>query len=187
MSFLRLSRRSVVVFLALSLLGGACRGAGEGAATPSPSPSATPPGPPQLEVLARVPVGAEPIGIVEGFGSIWVVNSEFDSGGTSSVSRIEPASASVEGNHPGRRRASRGRGRLRRCLGLQLRRRHRLADRPGDERGDRDDRGLRRPEGMAPDDEGLWVVCERAEKSSASIRPPTERDDPSRWVWSPGS
>ncbi len=47
-----------------------------------------------------MPVGGEPIGIVEAFGSVWVVNSEFDSGGTPSVSRIDPASASVEATVP---------------------------------------------------------------------------------------
>ena len=78
MGFLRISRRSVVALLALSLVGVSCGGE-EGGATPSPSPSATPAGPPVLEVVARVPVGGEPIGIVEGFGSVWVVNSEFDS------------------------------------------------------------------------------------------------------------
>ena len=50
---------------------------------------------PQLEILQRVATGGEPIGITEGFGSIWVVNSEFRSGGEPSVTRIDPATGAV--------------------------------------------------------------------------------------------
>ena len=35
------------------------------------------------------------VGIAAAFGSVWVVNSEFDSGGEPSLSRIDPASATV--------------------------------------------------------------------------------------------
>ena len=42
-----------------------------------------------------MPVGGEPIGIAAGFDSVWVVNSEFDSGDEPSVSRIDPAEGAV--------------------------------------------------------------------------------------------
>ncbi len=62
--------------------------------SPSVAPSAST-GPPAAEVLARIPVGGEPIGIATGAGSIWVVSSEVDSGGDPSLSRIDPATAAV--------------------------------------------------------------------------------------------
>ena len=71
-------RLSIVVSLATVFAPiGACGGEEE-PATPTSTPTATSAAPLLLEVIARVPVGAEPIGIVEGFASIWVVNSEFD-------------------------------------------------------------------------------------------------------------
>ena len=61
-------------------------------ATPaSPSPSAIP----TVDAIATVPVGGEPIGITEGFGSVWVVSSEFLSGGKPAVWRIDPATNEV--------------------------------------------------------------------------------------------
>jgi hypothetical protein len=42
-----------------------------------------------------VEVGGEPIGIASGFGSIWVVNSEFLSGEQPSLSRIDTAEGTV--------------------------------------------------------------------------------------------
>ena len=45
-------------------------------------------------------VGGEPIGITEGFGSVWVVNSEFLSGGEPAVYRIDPATNVVTATIP---------------------------------------------------------------------------------------
>src|SRR5215210_4989140 len=92
----RLRRSALASLAALSMLVAACGSEGGGVAASSPSKSPSPADPPLLEVLARVPVGGEPIGIVGGFGSVWVVNSEFDSGGTPSVARIDPGTAAVE-------------------------------------------------------------------------------------------
>jgi YVTN family beta-propeller protein len=179
------SRRSVVPFLVFSSLISACGGAEDGA-TRSSSPSATPAAP-LLEVLARVPVGAEPIGIVEGFGSIWVVNSEFDSGGTPSVSRIEPASASVKATVPVG------------AVPLEIAAAFGAVwvSNSEDDTVTRIDPATNEasatiavcgaPEGMAADDDGLWVVCEESGEVVRIDRPRTERDGRSRWGWSPGS
>ena len=74
--------------------GGATTAAG------APSTSSSPSGPPGVEVIATIPVGGEPIGITEGFGSVWVVNSEFLSGGQPAVSRIDPATNAVTATIP---------------------------------------------------------------------------------------
>ncbi len=51
-------------------------------------------------MIATIPVGGEPIGITGGFGSVWVVNSEFQSGGEPSVPRIDPATNAVTATIP---------------------------------------------------------------------------------------
>ncbi len=107
-------------------------------------------------------VGGEPIGIVEGFGSIWVVNSEFESGGTPSVSRIDPATDSVVATIPIG------------AVPLEAV----TAFGPVWVSNSEDDTVSRidpstnevaatvdvckAPEGMAADDRGLWVVCEES-------------------------
>jgi DNA-binding beta-propeller fold protein YncE len=91
------SRRSVLAVAAVLLLR-ACGGSDPEAGTSTPS--ATQGSPPQLEELARVSVGGEPIGIASGFDSVWVVNSEFDSGGEPSVSRIDPTESAVVATIP---------------------------------------------------------------------------------------
>lgn len=69
--------RLLAVVVTVASVASACSPAEESAA-PSPLRSVSPAGPLSLEELARVSAGGEPIGIVEGFGSIWVVNSEFE-------------------------------------------------------------------------------------------------------------
>src|SRR5215510_2855758 len=94
-------RRSVLAVAAAALLLSACGGSDTDAETSgSPTGSATPTSPPQAEELARVPVGGEPIGIASGFDSVWVVNSEFESDGEPSVSRIDPAKGTVVATIP---------------------------------------------------------------------------------------
>ena len=56
--------------------------------------------PSTVDAIATIPVGGEPIGITGGFGSVWVVNSEFQSGGKPSVSRIDPATNAVTATIP---------------------------------------------------------------------------------------
>jgi YVTN family beta-propeller protein len=119
-------------------------------------------GTPLLEVIARVPVGAEQIGIVEGFGSIWVVNSEFDGGGTPSVSRIDPATASVEATIPV------GAVPLEAAAAFDAV----WVSNSEDDTITRIDPATNEvaatigvcgaPEGMAADEDGLWVVCEES-------------------------
>ena len=155
-------RLSIVVSLAtVFALVGACGGEEE-PATPTSDPTATSAGPPILEVLARVSVGAEPIGIVEGLGSIWVVNSEFDSGGTPSVSRVDPASGSVVATIPV------GAVPLEAVAAYDAV----WVSNSEDDTITRIDPATNEvaatiavcgaPEGMAADEDGLWVVCEES-------------------------
>jgi hypothetical protein len=96
---MRARKRTAASFAAIVLACAACSegGAGDDGASASPtgSVSPTPSGPPEVEVLASVEVGGEPIGIASGFGSIWVVNSEFLSGEQPSLSRIDTAEGTV--------------------------------------------------------------------------------------------
>jgi YVTN family beta-propeller protein len=76
----------------------ACSGGDPEVAPPSvpgTSMSPTPLPTPSIDAVATIPVGGEPIGITEGFGSVWVVNSEFLSGGQPAVSRIDSATNAV--------------------------------------------------------------------------------------------
>ena len=185
MGFPRISRRSVVAFLALSLVGVSVWGRGRRDALPIAVRHAA--GPPVLEVVARVPVGGEPIGIVEGFGSVWVVNSEFDSGGTPSVSRVDPAVASVEAT------VSVG------ALPLEVAAAFGAiwVTNSEDDTVSRIDPAKNEvvatikvcgaPEGMAADQDGLWVVCEESAEV-LRIDPNANRaGSRSGWVSSPGS
>jgi hypothetical protein len=53
-------------------------------------------GPQTAEIEATIEVGADPIGIASGEGSLWVVNADIDAKRWS-VSRIDPASGEVPG------------------------------------------------------------------------------------------
>ena len=109
-----------------------------------------------------MPVGGEPIGIVEGFGSVWVVNSEFDSGGAPSVSRIDPASATVVATIPV------GAVPLEAAVAFDAV----WVSNSEDDTVSRIDPATNEvaatvdvcgaPEGMAADEDGLWVVCEES-------------------------
>jgi hypothetical protein len=73
MAFRRTTLRRSVLAAAVVLLLGACDGSDpEAGSSASSAPSATPTSPPQLEELARVSVGGEPIGMATGFDSVWV-------------------------------------------------------------------------------------------------------------------
>ena len=96
--------RGVLIVGALSLLA-ACSSGDPDPASPSssassPTASATPSGTATLPTIASVAVGGEPIGITEGFGSVWVVSSEFLSGGEPAVYRIDPATNAVTATIP---------------------------------------------------------------------------------------
>ena len=90
--------RAALVASCILLLAVSC---GDGGPPSTPAPASTSgtaasePEVPQLEILQRVATGGEPIGITEGFGSVWVVNSEFRSGGEPTVARIDPATGTV--------------------------------------------------------------------------------------------
>ena len=62
--------------------------------TADPTRSTGPTGPQPAEIEATVEVGADPIGIAAGEGSLWVVNAETDAA-RGSVSRIDPVSGEV--------------------------------------------------------------------------------------------
>jgi hypothetical protein len=91
--------RSAALALACALVLGAC-GSDDPAAEPTASGSPPAPAPtstlgPADLVEGEVPVGGEPIGIAAGEGSLWVVASEFRSGGEPAVYRIDPSTNEV--------------------------------------------------------------------------------------------
>jgi len=59
-----------------------------------PTASTGPTGPQHAQVEATIEVGADPIGIAAGEGSLWVVNADINAK-RGSVSRIDPASGEV--------------------------------------------------------------------------------------------
>ena len=126
----------------------------------------------RVDAIATIPVGGEPIGMTEGFGSVWVVSSEFLSGGKPAVRRIDPATNEVIATIPVGEGSARDDRRLRLDLGVELRERHGHADRPG-----------RRttvvatidvcdaPEGFAVGAGSVWVVCENERGGRDRIDP----------------
>ena len=86
-------RLTVLAFAgALVLLAGCSSdGGGDGSSGPSvstgPTASTGPTGPQPAEIEATVEVGADPIGIASGEGSLWVVNANIDAKQGSEIGR----------------------------------------------------------------------------------------------------
>ncbi|MGH2635769.1 MAG: hypothetical protein ACRDHU_06465 [Actinomycetota bacterium] len=68
---------------------------GASGTTGSPEPAPTSTLGPVDAVEAEIAVGGQPIGVATGEGSVWVVNSEFESGDPGSVTRIDPGGGEV--------------------------------------------------------------------------------------------
>ena len=96
---------------------------------------------PRSGQVTTIDVNAEPTELAVGDGAVWMTSAS-----SRTVSRIDPAFAAGGGVAPGRRRPGRHRLRTRRRMGRQHARRHRLADRPGHRRRDRDDLRRQRAE-----------------------------------------
>jgi YVTN family beta-propeller protein len=90
---------TLVLAGALVLLAGCSSdGSGDGSSgadgSAGPTASTGPTGPQPAELEATVEVGADPIGIASGEGSVWVVNAEINAK-RGSVSRIDPTTNEV--------------------------------------------------------------------------------------------
>ena len=104
-------------------------------------------------VVATIDVGAQPVDVTVGAGAVWV--TEF---GDDTVARIDPATNDVTAHIPVRPGACGDHVRGRLCVGGQRDGRDRLSDRPGHQRGDRDDQVGADPHGVTFGEGSVWVA-----------------------------